>query len=281
MRYVAAGAQPSPARQCRGQEDFLTIPGPAPGPGPGPSSRPPARNGETAVQSHRARARAVLARSSDRILVITGPHSVQDPETARHARHLARLAAAFRGDLLIAMYCRHDPGPCRGPGTRASPRAAGSLPAARRTLLALAGHGMPSAWDLEDREALPYLHDMITWGLAVTPAPRAGHGRQRAPAPPASAVPVSADGPHGTPGPRLTLRPVTAFHAVSGPAPAGVITGSLLGEHRQPRGGTRLPGTAWNREITAGAARIADAAGTLAALAEIARARRTARRNPR
>jgi 3-deoxy-7-phosphoheptulonate synthase len=123
------------------------------------------------VARGRAEVRAVLNRTDDRLLVITGPCSVHDPDAA--VEYAARLAGLGLGeDLLVVMraYVEKPRTVSGWTGLVADPAMDGShdvhrgLRTARRLLLDIAGLGIPVACEWLSPVLPAYLADLVSWG---------------------------------------------------------------------------------------------------------------------
>lgn len=124
------------------------------------------------IQRQRAAVRAVLSGDDDRLLVIAGPCSLHDPESAlEYGRRLAALADEYSDRLLIVMRAYvekprttvgwkgllHDPNLDGGSDLEAG------LRAARRLLIDLGELGLPLATELLSPLAAPYIEDTLSW----------------------------------------------------------------------------------------------------------------------
>ena len=125
------------------------------------------------VEQTRGEVRALLDGVDDRLLVITGPCSVHDPNAAiDYARHLAGLRDRYADDLLIVMRVYFEkPRTVTGwKGLINDPRMDGSfdvhrgLRTARRLLLDILELGMPVGCEWLDPITPQYIADAVTWG---------------------------------------------------------------------------------------------------------------------
>jgi 3-deoxy-7-phosphoheptulonate synthase len=125
------------------------------------------------VERTRAEVRAVLDGTDDRLLVITGPCSVHDPEAAiDYARRLRELRDAHAGELLIVMRVYFEkPRTVTGwKGLINDPRMDGTfdvhrgLRAARKLLLDILALGLPVGCEWLDPITPQYIADAVTWG---------------------------------------------------------------------------------------------------------------------
>jgi 3-deoxy-7-phosphoheptulonate synthase len=125
------------------------------------------------VERTRAEVRAVLDGSDDRLLVVTGPCSVHDPNAALdYAGHLAELKAQYAADLLVVMRVYFEKprtvtgwkGLINDPGMDDSYDVHRGLRTARRLLLDIVGQGMPVGCEWLDPITPQYIADTVTWG---------------------------------------------------------------------------------------------------------------------
>jgi 3-deoxy-7-phosphoheptulonate synthase len=125
------------------------------------------------VGATRAEVRAVLDGADDRLLVVTGPCSVHDPEAALdYAARLADLRARYADDLLLVMRVYFEkPRTITGwKGLINDPRMDGTfdvhrgLRTARRLLLDIVGSGLPVGCEWLDPITPQYIADIVTWG---------------------------------------------------------------------------------------------------------------------
>jgi 3-deoxy-7-phosphoheptulonate synthase len=125
------------------------------------------------VEHTRTEVRAVLDRSDDRMLVITGPCSVHDPVAALdYARRLAALRDRLAGDLLIVMRVYFEKprtvtgwkGLINDPGMDSGHDVHRGLRTARRLLLDIVGLGLPVGCEWLDPITPQYIADTVTWG---------------------------------------------------------------------------------------------------------------------
>ena len=124
-----------------------------------------------AVARSRAEVRAVLDGTDGRLLAITGPCSVHDPDAA--LEYAARLAGlGLDEDLLIVMrvYIEKPRTVTGWTGLVADPGMDGShdmhrgLRTARRLLLNINGLGIPAGCEWLSPALPPYLADLVSWG---------------------------------------------------------------------------------------------------------------------
>jgi 3-deoxy-7-phosphoheptulonate synthase len=125
------------------------------------------------VEQSRTEVRAVLDRTDDRLLMVTGPCSVHDPVMALdYAGRLAGLRDRFADELLVVMRVYFEkPRTVTGwKGLINDPRMDGShdvhhgLRLARRLLLDVVGLGLPVGCEWLDPITPQYLADAVTWG---------------------------------------------------------------------------------------------------------------------
>jgi 3-deoxy-7-phosphoheptulonate synthase len=133
------------------------------------------------VARSRDQVRAVLNGTDDRLLVITGPCSVHDPQAA--LEYAARLAAMGLADeLLIVMRAYPEKprtvtgwtGLINDPNLDGSHDVCRGLREARQLLVGLATLGVPAACEWVSPAIPPYLADAVTWsaiGARTTESP--------------------------------------------------------------------------------------------------------------
>jgi 3-deoxy-7-phosphoheptulonate synthase len=124
------------------------------------------------VSRGRADVSAVLSGADDRLLVITGPCSVHDPEAALHyAGRLRALADTYADDLVVVMrtYFEKPRTTIGWKGLINDPRLDGShdiqagLEIARTVLLDIAAIGLPAATELLEPITPQYIAELISW----------------------------------------------------------------------------------------------------------------------
>jgi 3-deoxy-7-phosphoheptulonate synthase len=115
----------------------------------------------------------LLNGGDDRLLVITGPCSIHDPEAARdYAGRLKPLMLKHENDLLIIMRVYFEKprttvgwkGLINDPGLDGSFRINDGLRVARRLLLDLNEMGVPAGTEYLDPISPQYVADLISWG---------------------------------------------------------------------------------------------------------------------
>jgi 3-deoxy-7-phosphoheptulonate synthase len=125
------------------------------------------------VERSRAEVRAVLDGTDDRLLVVTGPCSVHDPNAARdYATRLGELRNRYADDLLVVMRVYFEKprtvtgwkGLINDPGMDGSFDVHRGLRTARRLLLDVLGHGMPVGCEWLDPITPQYIADTVAWG---------------------------------------------------------------------------------------------------------------------
>jgi 3-deoxy-7-phosphoheptulonate synthase len=125
------------------------------------------------VTRTRAEARAVLEGGDDRLLVVTGPCSVHDPDAALdYSIRLAKLRECFSSDLLIVMRVYFEKprtvtgwkGLINDPGMDESFDVHRDLRTARRLLLDIVAAGMPVGCEWLDPITPQYIADAVSWG---------------------------------------------------------------------------------------------------------------------
>jgi 3-deoxy-7-phosphoheptulonate synthase len=125
------------------------------------------------VERSRAEVRAVLDGDDDRLLVITGPCSVHDPNAALdYAARLAALRDQYKDELLIVMRVYFEKprtvtgwkGLINDPGMDESYDVHRGLRTARRLLTDVLAQGMPVGCEWLDPITPQYIADTVTWG---------------------------------------------------------------------------------------------------------------------
>lgn len=124
------------------------------------------------IQQHRNAIRAVLGGQDDRLLVITGPCSLHDPEAALdYGRRLAALADEVGDRLLIVMRAYVEKprttvgwkGLLHDPHLDESNDLEAGLRVSRRLLIELAELGVPIATEILSPAVANYLEDTLSW----------------------------------------------------------------------------------------------------------------------
>jgi 3-deoxy-7-phosphoheptulonate synthase len=125
------------------------------------------------VERSRAEVRAVLEGTDDRLLVVTGPCSVHDPNAALdYATRLGELRSRFSDDLLVVMRVYFEKprtvtgwkGLINDPGMDGSFDVHRGLRTARRLLLDVIAKGMPVGCEWLDPITPQYIADTVAWG---------------------------------------------------------------------------------------------------------------------
>ena len=116
---------------------------------------------------------AIIQGQDDRLLVIVGPCSIHDPESALdYATKLHAVAAQFKDNLHIIMRVYFEKprsvvgwkGLINDPYLDGSFKINDGLHFARKLLIDLAEMGMPAATEYLDLISPQYISDLITWG---------------------------------------------------------------------------------------------------------------------
>lgn len=124
------------------------------------------------VTRTREAARAVIRGSDDRLLVVVGPCSIHDPESAlEYARRLAELSRELEDRLLVVMRVYFEKprttigwkGLVNDPHLDESFDIAAGLAMARKLLLDILDLGLPTATEFLDPIVPQYIADLITW----------------------------------------------------------------------------------------------------------------------
>jgi 3-deoxy-7-phosphoheptulonate synthase len=130
---------------------------------------------EQAALVERARGEVVniLERADDRLLVVVGPCSVHDPESALdYAQRLAALVPALEGELCVVMRVYFEKprttvgwkGLSTDPGLDETFDIHRGLRTARRLLLDIASLGLPAGTEFLDPITPQYIADVVAWG---------------------------------------------------------------------------------------------------------------------
>jgi len=115
----------------------------------------------------------ILRAEDDRLLVITGPCSIHNPDAAReYAKHLQRMRAILGNDLLIVMRTYFEKprttvgwkGLINDPNLDGTFRINEGLRLARRLLLDINEMGVPAGTEFLDLISPQYVADLISWG---------------------------------------------------------------------------------------------------------------------
>jgi 3-deoxy-7-phosphoheptulonate synthase len=124
------------------------------------------------VSDARASARAILSGEDDRMLVIVGPCSIHDPESAlEYAKRLAELSLEVSDRLLIVMRVYFEKprttvgwkGLINDPHLDESFDISAGLSLARKLLLDILDLGLPAATEFLDPIVPQYIADLISW----------------------------------------------------------------------------------------------------------------------
>ncbi|WP_095143321.1 MULTISPECIES: 3-deoxy-7-phosphoheptulonate synthase [unclassified Pseudomonas] len=133
----------------------------------------PLNNALTAqVAAHRQAVRAILQGEDSRLLVVVGPCSIHDPQSAlEYAEKLARLATDVSGEMLIVMraYVEKPRTTVGWKGLAYDPRLDGSddmvggLTLSRELMREMLRLGLPIATELLQPMAASYFDDLLSW----------------------------------------------------------------------------------------------------------------------
>lgn len=124
------------------------------------------------VAAHRQAVRAILDGHDPRLLVIVGPCSIHDPESAlEYASKLARLAEEVRDDMLLVMRAYVEKprttigwkGLAYDPHLNGSDDMAAGLALSRELMLEMIRLGLPIATELLQPMAAGYFDDLLSW----------------------------------------------------------------------------------------------------------------------
>ena len=125
------------------------------------------------VSSGRDQVNAALLGTDDRLVVVTGPCSIHDPEAARdYAIRLTKATASYADDLIIVMrvYFEKPRTTVGWKGLINDPRLDGSfqinegLRLARGLLLDLCNMGLPVGSEFLDTISPQFIADLVSWG---------------------------------------------------------------------------------------------------------------------
>ena len=128
---------------------------------------------EPFVGACRAKARHIVKGSDDRLLVVIGPCSIHDPQSAKeYAQRLAEERMRFADTLEIVMRVYFEKprttvgwkGLINDPGLDETFRIQDGLRMARELLLEINHTGVPAGSELLDTSSPQYLSDLISWG---------------------------------------------------------------------------------------------------------------------
>ena len=115
----------------------------------------------------------VLNGNDDRLIVVTGPCSIHDPDAAMaYAEHLLPMREQYRQDLILVMRVYFEKprttvgwkGLINDPDLDESFDINKGLRTARRLLLAINGLGVPAGTEYLDLLSPQYLADLVSWG---------------------------------------------------------------------------------------------------------------------
>ena len=124
------------------------------------------------VATHRQAVRNILNGEDSRLLVVVGPCSIHDPQSAiEYATHLARLAAEVSDDLLLVMRAYVEKprttvgwkGLAYDPHLNGSDDMAGGLTLSRELMRQMLELGLPIATELLQPMAAGYFDDLLSW----------------------------------------------------------------------------------------------------------------------
>ena len=124
------------------------------------------------VAAHRQAVRAILNGEDQRLLVIVGPCSIHDPQSAlEYAGKLARLAEQVSDEMLLVMRAYVEKprttvgwkGLAYDPHLDGSDDMAGGLALSRELMLEMIRLGLPVATELLQPMAAGYFDDLLSW----------------------------------------------------------------------------------------------------------------------
>jgi 3-deoxy-7-phosphoheptulonate synthase len=209
--------------------------------------------GAALVARSREDVRAVLSGSDDRLLVVTGPCSVHDPDAAlEYAVRLTEMG--LEGELLIVMRAYPEKprtvagwtGLLNDPALNGGNDVRRGLREARQLLVSLATLGIPAACEWVNPAVPSFLADAVTWSAIGARTTESQAHRQLA-----SSLPMPAGFKNATDGDAQVAvdacRAAASGHTFLGVTPAGTI--GLVTSHGNPdchvvlrggRGGTNF-----------------------------------------
>ena len=126
----------------------------------------------TVITAARKAVAACLEGRDDRLLVVAGPCSMDDPEAAlEYGLRLRELSSAFGESLLVVMRAYFEKprtrlgwkGAIHDPRMDGSDRLDEGLSRARQLLWELSGLGLPLASELLDPLCTPFIADLLSW----------------------------------------------------------------------------------------------------------------------
>ncbi|AVI84764.1 3-deoxy-7-phosphoheptulonate synthase [Pseudomonas syringae pv. tomato] len=124
------------------------------------------------VAAHRRAVRAILNGEDSRLLVIVGPCSIHDPQSAlEYAERLASLAAEVSDQMLLVMRAYVEKprttvgwkGLAYDPDLDGSDDMAGGLTLSRQLMRDMLGMGLPIATEILQPMAAGYFDDLLSW----------------------------------------------------------------------------------------------------------------------
>lgn len=125
------------------------------------------------IQKARKLSAEIVERKSNKIALLVGPCSIHDPSVAlEYATRLKKLSEKTENFFIVMRLFLEKPRTNRGwKGLLYDPALDGTndinlgLKTSRKLLLAMAELNMPCVTELLDPLTLPYLEDLITWGM--------------------------------------------------------------------------------------------------------------------
>ncbi|RJY18575.1 3-deoxy-7-phosphoheptulonate synthase, partial [Pseudomonas syringae pv. actinidiae] len=124
------------------------------------------------VAAHRRAVRAILNGEDSRLLVIVGPCSIHDPQSAlEYAERLASLAAEVSDQMLLVMRAYVEKprttvgwkGLAYDPELDGSDDMAGGLTLSRQLMRDMLDMGLPIATEILQPMAAGYFDDLLSW----------------------------------------------------------------------------------------------------------------------
>ncbi|MCP5161416.1 MAG: 3-deoxy-7-phosphoheptulonate synthase [Hahellaceae bacterium] len=124
------------------------------------------------ISQHRHAIREVISGDDSRLLVVTGPCSIHDPQAAYdYGRRLAALQSELGDKMLLVMRCYFEKprttvgwkGLLHDPAMDGSHDMEKGITLGREVLLELAGMGLPLATEALNPLSMNYLQDTLSW----------------------------------------------------------------------------------------------------------------------
>jgi 3-deoxy-7-phosphoheptulonate synthase len=125
------------------------------------------------IQKARLQAADIIQRKSNKIAILVGPCSIHDPDLAiDYALRLKKLSEKSRNVFLVMRVFLEKPRSQKGwkglvydPDLNGSNNIALGIETARKLLLKMAEINLPCVTELLEPLTLPYIEDLLTWGM--------------------------------------------------------------------------------------------------------------------